>query len=423
MSARSRHHSVRAGARRRAGSVYVFVLVAIGMATAAGLVGMAIRQRQVDDALQHERTSRCRLHAIGGIEAAVHMLDKDANWRSTYSGGMIGTLNMPDGAVIEMTVADPDDGSLSSGRAVVTSTAVLANSKQQYSVTLEESPDVLSDLKQSAIVSKGTIRINSGSVSLDRILYGDALQISVTTVSASAKTVKTGALAVVLTLLGSITGTVTTGQPAPVTPGNTVVALYEGGASALTLPGSRIFENATLTPKVNPWGSTNADGIYVVDGGGGPVTFRNIRVRGTLVVKNASQVYIQGAAEVLPTSHRFAAIVTDSDLTMGWTANLNEASLSVNLNPTGSGYVPSDNLNDDTYMSSICGYVYSTKSITVTDTFYGTGPLIGDTGVTTSSASVTLTTAGWGSTVPEGFESATSKIVVADRYSFQRTTP
>lgn len=416
------HHRY-ARARCRKGSVYVFVLVAIGMATAAGLVGMAMRQRQVEDALQHERTSRCRLHAIGGIEAAIHMLDKDANWRSTYSGGVIGTLNMPDGAVIEMTVADPDDGSLASGDAVVTSTAAMANTKQQYSVTLEEAPDALTDLKQSAIVSKGTIRINGGSISLDRILYGDALQISVTTVNANAKTVKTGLLSVVLSLLGSITGTVTTGEPAPLTPGNTVVALYESGASTLTLPGTRIFENAILTPTVNPWGATNADGIYVVDGGGGTVTFRNVRVRGTLVVKNASQVYIQNAAEILPTSHKHAAIVTDSDLTMGWTANLSEASLSVNFNPAGSGYIPSDNVNDDTYMSSICGYVYSTKSITITDTFYGTGPLIGDTGVTTSSASVTLSKAGWGNTVPEGFESASSKIVVVDEYSFQRTSP
>jgi len=129
--------------------------------------------------------------------------------------------------------------------------------------------------------------------------------------------------------------------------------------------GAYYIDHKLLSPNSNPFGATNANGIYVLDCGGKDVIIADSRIVGTLVLKRASaNTVIRGSINSEPAIASYPALLTDSRITVALNATpLSESNLGMNFNPIGSPYPYAGGTADaatmDTYPSQINGIVYS----------------------------------------------------------------
>jgi hypothetical protein len=144
--------------------------------------------------------------------------------------------------------------------------------------------------------------------------------------------------------------------------------------------GVKTIHRKVLSPSNNPFGSgtTNTDGIYVIDCSGGKISIRDSRIFGTLVLLNQNE----GGSEVAgsihwapavvsadPTVTNLPALLSNKELRLFFTNTaLGETALNANFNPSGTPYFGStDSDKTDTYPSLINGLIYSEKDIELTD--------------------------------------------------------
>lgn len=132
----------------------------------------------------------------------------------------------------------------------------------------------------------------------------------------------------------------------------------------------RAIEHVLLSPASNPFGETNADGIYVIDMQGSKIIIRNCRIYGTLVLidpMNDSKIGDEFAVSMEPAvPHYPKLVVTGGDLEINPSGRgLVERTLGVNLNPEDAPFHPigSDNDYDDTFSSGIKGLIFSSHKL------------------------------------------------------------
>ncbi|MCX5662022.1 MAG: hypothetical protein NTW19_20275 [Planctomycetota bacterium] len=146
------------------------------------------------------------------------------------------------------------------------------------------------------------------------------------------------------------------------------------GVTDSSLPSSAyLLDRVVLSPASNPYGSTNAKGIYLLDCGGKSVTIGPCRIVGTLVVTNAgSGTTIQGPIVWEPALANYPALLTDKaiTLTVNSAVGLSESTYGVNLNPTNTPYPyvggSANAVATDGYPSVINGIVYCGADLTTT---------------------------------------------------------
>ncbi|MDP7020386.1 MAG: carbohydrate binding domain-containing protein [Pirellulaceae bacterium] len=132
--------------------------------------------------------------------------------------------------------------------------------------------------------------------------------------------------------------------------------------------GGRMLYGQLLTPDNNPFGATQAEGIYVIDCGSQPLAIERCRIHGTLVLKNPHDTECEirsGPLNWEPAVTNYPSLLVYSadavatpKISMTNTA-LQESELGINFNPSGSEYHGNSNgTATDSYPSEIRGIVY-----------------------------------------------------------------
>ena len=134
-----------------------------------------------------------------------------------------------------------------------------------------------------------------------------------------------------------------------------------------TVLGTRTMSGVLLSPTSNPFGSTNPLGVYVIDCNGQNVSIHNLRVYGTLVLKDAgASSIIGGSVHIEPVHPWLPALVVEGNISfLSTNGGPNEATLSQNLNPPGAPYnFEHDTDTLDVYPGLIKGITYATGNMT-----------------------------------------------------------
>ena len=138
-------------------------------------------------------------------------------------------------------------------------------------------------------------------------------------------------------------------------------------------PPPRTIFRAVLSPNNNPYGSgtTNPQGIYVIDCQNLDVHVERSRIVGTLVLLNAGAGTSIREAPLswAPALANFPALLVDGDFDINANNDgLNEAWENTNFNPSGTPYhefdPAEDDAMDDTYLSVINGLIYASGKLT-----------------------------------------------------------
>lgn len=131
--------------------------------------------------------------------------------------------------------------------------------------------------------------------------------------------------------------------------------------------GANQIQRQLISPYSNPYGATNPDGIYVIDGNGSSVAIRESRIVGTLVVVNASYVEITEQVNWEPAHPNFPALIVQGDIHFRpIDGTLRESEEGINFNPPQTPYMSAtDSTLDDSYPSAIAGIVYCTGNMAI----------------------------------------------------------
>jgi len=175
--------------------------------------------------------------------------------------------------------------------------------------------------------------------------------------------------------------------------------------------GTYYLEHRLLSPSSNPFGPTNANGIYVLDCGGKDVIIADSRIVGTLMLKHAGgNSAIQGSINWQPAIANYPALLTDSKIEIALDSTaLSEATVAVNFNPPGSPYPyaggTANTTATDTYPSQITGIVYSSNDMDFSGatTILGQVTVGGRTSISGTSLKLTYSNLFY-STPPPGFD-------------------
>jgi hypothetical protein len=164
---------------------------------------------------------------------------------------------------------------------------------------------------------------------------------------------------------GNVNGTLALGVPSKAFPASTVPEMYASLGTAI-IPGNTI-DKRVLAPGYNPWGATNADGVYVVRTTS-DLTIKNTRICGTLVVIcPGHKVTLDGRVLLQPARSDFPALIVNGNLALNYSSTsttLSESDQSTNYNPAGAPYLGvADSDTADQYPSEIQGLVHVTGTL------------------------------------------------------------
>jgi hypothetical protein len=160
-----------------------------------------------------------------------------------------------------------------------------------------------------------------------------------------------------------------------------------------------VIDRQLLSPSNNPYGShqTNAKGIYIINCNGKDVVVGRCRIVGTLVFMNPGHnSLIQGPVCWEPAVYNFPALLANDALEVGCNSSqsLSEATLGLNLNPTGTPYpYLSGVANADTadaYPCKMWGLFYTVKDWTFSAAPNISGLVIADGKINVTANSLTL---------------------------------
>ena len=143
--------------------------------------------------------------------------------------------------------------------------------------------------------------------------------------------------------------------------------------------GTLAIHRTVLSPNSNPFGAgtTNPQGIYVVDCGGDPISIKDCRIVGTLVIlgNDKTDSILHGSINLAPviesqdpSDTNLPILLLDKDFCLSTSdTDLDEGLANVNCNPTGTPYEGSDDSDkEDTYPSLLNGLVYAKGNLSVT---------------------------------------------------------
>ena len=347
----------------RRGGAYVAVLALsmIVTAIAVGAIAIVRAQARGSDALSD--AAEARLYALSAIELGRLWISQDSSWRANHPNGAWAT-NQPIGnGTFTLEGTDPVDGILANrphDPLVLKATGTKGSATQIVQVTLAAQPVPLPALKY-ALHAGGQVhplsgkQINSGfaTLSTNGSLRNEGLIIGNVEAMSSVTT-------------GNVTGTVTIPATTKVFPPGSVVEMYALLGTEID-PGSSL-DKEVLAPGRDPYGATNADGVYVIRPSG-DFTLRRTRINGTLVIvcPAGRTVTIKDQVFLQPYRSDYPALIVVGNVDFQNTTTgtpLSEFS-NANFNPTGAPYLGvTDSDQADTYPSEIQGLVHVNGTVT-----------------------------------------------------------
>ena len=181
----------------------------------------------------------------------------------------------------------------------------------------------------------------------------------------------------------------------------------------------RVIDRQLLSPTVNPFGTPNTQGIYVLNCAGQDVVMSRSRIVGTIVFLNpGSNSAIQDSVCWEAAVYNFPAVLSNATLNIKMSSTgLSESSLGVNLNPAGTPFPFSGGASNATatesYPSKITGIIYSAADINFSASASVTGVVIAADDIFINATSLTLN---YGNVYlndpPPGFNSGTISLKV-----------
>ena len=301
--------------------------------------------------------AEARLYALSAMELGRLWISKDANWRANRSHG-VWVAGQPIGSgTFTLEVTDPLDGNLANrphDAVVMKATAVKGQARQVLQVTLAANPTPLPALA-CALHTGGQIHIRAGKRLTAKFATlstnGDLRNDGTITGNVEALTASTP---------GNVNGMLALGVPSKAFPASTVPEMYASLGTTI-VPGDTINKRV-LAPGYNPWGATNADGVYVIRTTGN-LTIKNTRICGTLVVICPGHtVTLEGQVLLQPARSDYPALIVNGNLVLKYSSTgttLSESTQNTNYNPAGAPYQGvADSDTADQYPCEIQGLVH-----------------------------------------------------------------
>ncbi|MGP1347232.1 MAG: hypothetical protein ACTS3F_11280 [Phycisphaerales bacterium] len=292
------------GARRR-GSIYLAATSGLVMVAGVGLAGMAMMRADRSTLDGTQDIARLRALAGSGLELAAQRMSDDAGWREEYVADPVWSWTI-DGASVGVTITDPVDGDVGDDLfddVIVTSWAERDGTRQGMRVRMRME-EAGGTLLGSTIASTGYILVdNANPVEVGSYLY------TLTNFRARFGSVVDGDVAAVGSIQTSDGSTITGGTRS----GISAHAFPDRGRAfdawiaratpidPALLPNGNELTGVRLAADSNPFGATNPEGIYWIDG---PKDYRlwvrDVVIGGTLIVTNvATGMHVQGNFEAV----------------------------------------------------------------------------------------------------------------------------
>lgn len=374
-------HVERTRPRAPRGTVYLIVLSTVALATTIGIAGVLLAQSKRRTAQAEFNAAIARANALSAVEYGLQVAQNTASWRaSVQPDGTILDRNGSSGR-LKLSATDATDSDLAdslSDPVTLTGEGTYGASRQLVRVTLTPSSPPL-DALSVGIAVQNTIDFSGSGTTYIR---ADGGIHSNTSIASSSATILSPVSAVgPITGTGYSVGTTTPAQARQMPDASSVVAMYTSMATVIpyaSISGNKI-EKVLLSPSSNPWGTTNAAGIYLIDCGDKKIEITNSRFLGTLILVNPkSNSTFAGPCLMESLSQDAPALIVVGDMPFDLgTGTLYELSLMTNFNPSGSPYRGQSNtLAIDSYPTLISGIVYVTGHATVSSALTIEGSLL-----------------------------------------------
>jgi hypothetical protein len=399
------------GTSRCRGGVYLVVMAFTLLIAVISIGGVAASRAHLRLGNTDRDILHARRHAQSAIEIGRAIIKQDAGWRTNRSNGSWFSVASSSGGAIALEVVNPN-GLLNNSPLdpiVMTGIGTLNGATQKTRLTLQAEKTALTCLKQLVVCAGGNISFNDATIR----------SFSHTIAANGNITAASGNIFSNLQASGTITGTTYSGTtesgvvPREL-PAASVFASYlaEGSAIDITLlpyiSGARYLDNQLISPSSNPYGPTNANGVYIIDCGGRDLVIQNSRIVGTLVILN------QGGSSIVRYSVNWSPAVANYPCLLAqgympisiYSQVLSETTR--NLNPSGSPHpYPGGTTNTDTadfYASRIEGLIYISGNAQISNNST-LGPVVVGGNLVTWNTVNFLPSATLYDTPPPGFES------------------
>ncbi len=354
--------------RRHRGTVYIAILGLSILVAVIGLGGIALSRAQARARDLQADIDEARGYAMDAVELARTLINADPNWRTDYANGNWFTNQSWGNGSFTLNVTDPA-GALNNADTdpvTITGTGMKGQAAQRIQVTLVPVLTPYSCMYAAACVG-GLMSLNNTTVIGAGALISSNTSITTGNAAVYPSAESAGAI------LGSTFYANTTSLASPRTlPPSTVFDYYNANGTTIaysSLPSGGTIQNCLLSPTSNPYGATNAKGIYVVNCNFQNVKINNCRIVGTLVLLNASNVTIQGKINWEPAVANLPCLLIQGSANIQTdTTVLTEGGSIPNLNPASTPYPypsgASNTTTNDTYPSIIDGLVYVSGNFT-----------------------------------------------------------
>ncbi|QQS08020.1 MAG: hypothetical protein IPK69_08370 [Phycisphaerales bacterium] len=403
----ARRRSARArSARARFGGVYLIVLSVSTIVTVLAIGGAIAWQRDMGSVALAQTSAQSRIATQASAEIVAHTLltttiDRSAlatnpelvRARLSTNTVVVGEVYAADGTPITTDATLPMLVRAESGTGM---------SRQGLSFLLSPVVGPRACLNV-PIATRGTFTI-SGSITAEHLVVSFQGGKAWPGYDASGKT------SVIATTTAMVPWTPTIANAADM-PDATTLSTWQSRASVCAMPGGKKIENAVLSPRANPYGATNAEGIYWFSGSG-TVTLQNLRVVGTLIFSGVGVLQIGDSVCIEPAVPGYPALLTDSSIQFTGTGiSLDETALAFNFNPPGTPYMgEEDSDTTDMIPAVINGLVYSKNSISCNGNHTIVGVVVAEGNVSISGQ--LLMQYDRPTNVPSGFSTVTGQRIV-----------
>jgi hypothetical protein len=371
------HHAAALQSRR--GTIYVLVLSIAGLLAAISVGAGAYTSAETRRTREAEASGVARAAAQSAIEATVGMIQADptgADWKPLAELADFAATRSLGNAAVSVGIASSDGTTpLTEWTESVHIDAFARHGGWQHGLraTLEPVVTNLEALGHPIVVG-GNLRVNGTS------LTGEGIAVTNGVIQASSADIHIGTLASGTT--GSTFHVAPTIRPEPMTlPDSSVISLYLARATIIEisqLTGNRL-EKVVLSSGSNPFGSTNASGIYAVRCDGQHLRISDLRVHGTLIlIEPGHNTIITGHVFFEQRATNQPVFLVDGSISIETDSyDFSEEDQGINLNPTGSPFRGvTDTDTTDFYPSVFEGIVYVSGDVESSDLTTIEGSLI-----------------------------------------------
>ncbi len=385
------------------GSVYLYVLASSLLVTILGLGSLAAVRIQMRSTRLVRDSAEARACAVSAIELGLLQIKQNPNWRTTWPNGTWLDNKELGAGRLTLQGTDPGDGSLSDSAyepLVLTGIGTKGRARHKVQVTLVP-------------VVKPLAVLSACLAASDQIVISATKQISVigAPLSTNAALRNSGKVdgnieAQSLNPGGDITGT--RAVPGTIKPMPEASVFTDYVSKATAVPYAATIENVVLAPGCNPLGSTDPNGLYVIDTHGGNLTLRNCRIYGTLIILAGNHsVTIDDAMFMQNYRSDFPVLLVEGKVNIALKSiagPLSEATCDRNFNPTGAPYNGiTDSDKSDQYPNEIRGLIHVKGTLTLWETARMVGVVICEGTVTCQATNTSVYDASLFANPPKGY--------------------